>query len=96
MAPDSADEAAGRARGLQNVHGTIRRVTEPWSKGEEGVCKEEVSGSIPCGRGGNRCPLSLGAIGRLFPSSTRPNSKRKSFFLYKALAGFPGAAVGRE
>eukprot|EP00983_Pelagomonas_calceolata_P008184 266842-Pelagomonas_calceolata.AAC.1 len=37
------------------------RVTEPRSKGEEGVCKEEVPGSIPCGRGGKRCPLICGS-----------------------------------
>eukprot|EP00983_Pelagomonas_calceolata_P012886 411741-Pelagomonas_calceolata.AAC.2 len=36
-------------------------------KGEQGVCKEEVPGSIPCGLCGKGCPLSVGVIGRLFP-----------------------------
>eukprot|EP00983_Pelagomonas_calceolata_P074448 1152565-Pelagomonas_calceolata.AAC.3 len=61
---------------LANQHTVHRHVTEPWSKGEEAVSKEEVPGSIPCGRGGKICPLSVGVIGRLFPSCTRPNGKR--------------------
>eukprot|EP00983_Pelagomonas_calceolata_P086786 1156834-Pelagomonas_calceolata.AAC.1 len=42
-------------------------MTIPWSKNEEGVCNEEVSGSIRCGWGGKICPRSVGVIERLFP-----------------------------
>eukprot|EP00983_Pelagomonas_calceolata_P041922 1138260-Pelagomonas_calceolata.AAC.2 len=43
----------------------VSRLTEPWLS-EEGDSKEEVPGSNPCGRGGEKIPLSVGVIGRLF------------------------------